>query len=87
MKKTPFIKMKLAKITEDSLVYGIERSLRKIDAEFDDTTDLKEKIYTADVFDNIRVGFGETLDKKSITQLDELIVSMKNFDYVLISKS
>jgi len=85
--KTPFIKMKLAKITEDSLVYGIERALRKITPEFKDTSELDENIYTADVFDNIRVGFGDVLDKKSKEQLDELIISMKDIDYVLISKS
>lgn len=83
LKTTPIAKMSLVTLSLNSLVYGIEKSLKGREA-FKDATNVKERIFTADVFSTI-LKESDNLDHKTLTQLKELIVTMHNFDYVLIT--
>ena len=78
-----FETMRMAKISRNALIWGIETELVRISPEFVDTNiALNEKIYTADVFSNMFDK--DRFDPKALIQLEELINEMQDFDYVML---
>lgn len=78
-----FETLRIAKISRNALVWGVEKELTKVSPEFVDTNiNLNEKLYTADVFSNI---FDKSnTDFRAVAQFEELINEMQDFDYVML---
>ena len=90
-------KLSIAQITENSLVYEVEKALRGRETFVDAEEDMNERIYNADVFEAILGEQAEIemmnapkhqakfqLSKKAIQQLEMLNDQTVNFNYVQI---
>lgn len=80
-------KLSVAQITMDSLVHDIEKALVGREA-FEDTSDLNERLFQGDVFEDILGEHSEIgvprLSPKAIEQIEVLIEQVQEYDYIFI---
>lgn len=84
-----FASLKLAQLSENSLLHSIVQELDGRESFVDVDSSLDEKVYIADVFDAILGEDAESpkLRPKDIAQLEELSDAMVDFDYFVLVKS
>jgi len=76
-----FDTLKIVHITSDSLLHEVEMAMKGRES-FRDTTDMDEKLYTADVFETI-MSEGKVSDK-AMSQLQDLADQTEYVHYIQI---
>ena len=74
--------LKIAQITENSLLHEVDEALKNRESFVDNEVGMSERIYSADIFSNI---LGDTkVSKKARGQLNDLNNQTSESNYVMI---
>jgi hypothetical protein len=85
----PFDTLKMIQFNKADILLEIHTNMLRMGAEFEDTSELEEKIYTGEIFEEL-LDYAEInlatfeLSSEAIEQLKELIILCENFQYVHI---